>query len=226
MLKYWRYTFFGTDRPTDIATYRAAIAAKKNSPKCLFWPDFLSRPQKHHIDRNITHKIHWLEPRQTLINSFDKYWHLILSWTIFKLRQGASITCFVCRSVGRSVCPKNVYLQYFNILLQMSNNTGAYCFPSLFFNLWFVFHCIKNLPLKLPCSKVRIHFLEKPHFFNKIIKSLKIIKTSSSYSSLKFSQPSCHALFHPSMYPWHPLGLSHACEYHVFFSTDWYFFTI
>ena len=53
------------------------------------------------------HKIHWLEPRQTLINSFDKYWHLILSWTVLKLRQGASITCFVyqsvCRFVGQSV---------------------------------------------------------------------------------------------------------------------------
>ena len=108
------------------------IEQKRIRQNVFFWSDFLSRPQKHHIDRNITHKIHWLEPRQTLINSFDKYWHLILSWTIFKLRQGASITCFVCRSVGRSVCPKNVYLQYFNILLQMSNYTGAYCFPSLF----------------------------------------------------------------------------------------------
>ena len=46
---------------------------------------------------------------------------------IFKLRQGASIPCFVgrsvCRLVGRSVswsvCPKNVNVQYFNIYLQM-----------------------------------------------------------------------------------------------------------
>ena len=34
---------------------------------------------------------------------------------IFKLRQGASIPCFVGLSVGQSVCPKNVNVLFFNI---------------------------------------------------------------------------------------------------------------